>query len=81
MARCRQGHAPCETSNAKNSSKSWQSIIVGRQLCQTLELTVHAYHKKEGASLQPGACKLSLQYDGRPDESFGCGLGRGILVV
>ena len=26
-----------------------------------------AHHKKEGATPHPGACKFSLQYDGRPD--------------
>ena len=30
-----------------------------------------AYHEKEGAALRPGACKISLQYDGRPDERLG----------
>ena len=30
-----------------------------------------AYHKKEGATLHPGAHKLSLWYDGRPDERLG----------
>ena len=28
-------------------------------------------HKKEGATLHPGACKYRLQYDGKPDECFG----------
>ena len=30
-----------------------------------------ANHKKEGTILHPGACKHSVQYDGRPDGRFG----------
>ena len=30
-----------------------------------------AYHIREGATPHPGACKFSLQYDGKPDERFG----------
>ena len=29
-----------------------------------------AYHGEEGATPHPGACKFSLQYDGRPDGRF-----------
>ena len=47
----------------------------GRQLTRTLGYAAHAYHKKEGATLHPGACKHSLQYDGRPDERFGVRVG------
>ena len=45
------------------------------QLAQRLGLVASAYHKKEGATPHPGACKLSLQYDGRPDERFGIRVG------
>ena len=31
---------------------------------------VHAYHKKDGATPPPGACKFSLLYDWRPDDRF-----------
>ena len=34
-----------------------------------------AYHKKEGTAPHPGACKYSLQYDGRPDGRFGVRVG------
>ena len=47
----------------------------GRQLARRFRLAAPAYHKKEGATPHPGACKLSLQYDGRPDECFGVRVG------
>ena len=34
-----------------------------------------AYHKKEGATLHPGACKNSLLCDVRPDRRFGVRVG------
>ena len=34
-----------------------------------------AYHRKEVATLHPGACRHSLQYDGRPDWCFGVRVG------
>ena len=34
-----------------------------------------AYHRKESASLHPGAHKNSLLYDGRPDWHFGVQVG------
>ena len=37
----------------------------GRQLARTLGWTAPAYHKKEGATQNPGASKLSLQYGRR----------------
>ena len=36
-----------------------------------LGLAAPAYNKKDGKSLHPGACKYSLQFDGRPDGRFG----------
>ena len=33
------------------------------------------YHKKEDATLHPGACKHSLQYDRRPDGCFAVQVG------
>ena len=42
-----------------------------RQLTQRLGWAAPAYHIREGATLHPGACNLSLQYDGRPYERFG----------
>ena len=33
-----------------------------------------ANNKKEGANPHPGACMLSLQYDGRPNERLGVGV-------
>ena len=43
----------------------------GHQLARRLGWAAPAYHKKEGAIPHPGACKFSLQYDGRPDGRFG----------
>ena len=34
-----------------------------------------AYHRNEGATLHPGACKHSLQYDGRSDGNLGVRVG------
>ena len=42
----------------------------GWQLALRLGWAAPAYHKKEGITPHPGACKLSLQYDRRPDECF-----------
>ena len=39
----------------------------GRQLARWLGWAAPAYYKKEGETLHPGACKLSLQYDGISD--------------
>ena len=47
----------------------------GRQLAQGLGWAAPAYHKYEGATPHPGACKFTLQYDGRPDERLGVGVG------
>ena len=49
----------------------------GRQLARRLGWAAPAYHKKEGVTLNPGACKFSLQYDGGLMSALGCGLGRG----
>ena len=38
-------------------------------------LAAPAYQKKEGAAPHPVGCKLSLQYDGRPEERFGVCVG------
>ena len=38
----------------------------GCQLAGRLGWAAPAYHKKEGATPHSGACKLSLQHDGRP---------------
>ena len=45
------------------------------QLSRMLGWAAPALHIKEGETPHPGACKLSLQYDGRPDESFGVWVG------
>ena len=39
-----------------------------------------AYHRKEGATLHPGACKHGLQYVGLMG-AMGCGLECGIYIV
>ena len=43
---------------------------MGANYNRRLWCAVPAYHKKKGATLHPGACKYSLQYDGRPDGRF-----------
>ena len=50
----------------------------GRQLARRLAWAAPAYHKKEGATPRPGACKLSLQYDRSLMSALACGLGREI---
>ena len=40
-------------------------------LARMLGWSAPAYHKKDGATPHPGACKFSLQYDWRSDECFG----------
>ena len=45
------------------------------QLAQRLEWAAPVYHKKDGATLHPRACKHSLQYDRRPDGRFGVWVG------
>ena len=47
----------------------------GRQLARRLGLVAPAYHKKEGVTQYPAACKFSLQYDWRSDERFGVWFG------
>ena len=47
----------------------------GCQLAQRFGWAASAYNKKKGAILHYGACKFSLQYDGRPDECFGVRVG------
>ena len=42
----------------------------GRQLARRLGWAAPAYHKNKRATPHPGACKLSLQYDGRPVVRF-----------
>ena len=51
-----------------------------RQLARKLGWAAPAYHKKEGATPHPGACKFNLQYDGRPDECFWVRVGTWNLV-
>ena len=46
-----------------------------RQLACRLVWAVPAYHKEEGATPHPGACKHSSQYDGRPDGRVGVCVG------
>ena len=41
------------------------------KLAQRFGWVAPAYHKKEGATLYPGGCQVSLQHDRRPDERFG----------
>ena len=43
----------------------------GRQLARILGWAAPACHQKKFTTPHPGACKFSLQYDGRPDERFG----------
>ena len=61
----------------------------GRQLARRLGWEAPAYHKKEGATLHPGACRYSLLCDRWPDWRFGlqvgtwkigCLSGRGVEV-
>ena len=40
-------------------------------LARRLWWAAPAYQKKQGTSPHPGACKLSLQYDGRSDWRLG----------
>ena len=47
----------------------------GRQLAWRFGWASPAYHEKEGATLHPGACKRSLQYDRRPDWRIGVQVG------
>ena len=47
----------------------------GRQLARRLGWVTPVYHDEEGATPHPGACKFSLQYDGRPDGCFGVWVG------
>ena len=53
---------------APNILKIMAVIYCGYQLAQRLGWVTPAYHRKEGTIPHPGACKFSLQYDGRPDE-------------
>ena len=46
----------------------------GRQLVGRLVWVAPAYHEMVGATLHPGVCKFSLQYDDRPDGWFGVGM-------
>ena len=53
------------------SPKSLMEVnYCGSQLAQRLG-AAPAYHKKEGATPNPDACKYSLQCDGRPDGRIG----------
>ena len=45
------------------------------QLAQRLRLAAPAYHTKKVATLHLGACKHSLQTDGRPVECLGVRIG------
>ena len=47
----------------------------GRQLARRLGSATPAYHEKESSTPHLGACRLILQYDGRPDERFGVRVG------
>ena len=66
----KQGHAPCRTSSYKNP-QNHVSQLLWAPTSRTLGLTAPAYHKKKGATPHYGVCKLSFQYDKRPDERFG----------
>ena len=47
----------------------------GHQLARSLGWAAPAYHKKEGESPHPLACKHSLLYDGWPEGRFGMQIG------
>ena len=47
----------------------------GLQPARRLGWAAPAYHRKERATLHPGACKHTLQYDGWPDGRFGVWVG------
>ena len=70
MARGKEGHTPCKTSSSQNGKMT--ANYCGHQLAQW---AAPAYHKKEDETLHPGACKFSLQYDGRPDGRLGVLVG------
>ena len=60
------------------ASKIMTVNYCGRQLARWVGWAAPAYHKKEGATQHPVACKLCLLNDGRPDKCFG--VQHGILV-
>ena len=75
MARDMEGHAPCKHL-APNILSTMAVNYCGRQLTRRLVWSATpAYHKKERATLHPGAWKFSLQYDRRPDGRFGVWVG------
>ena len=47
----------------------------GHQVARRLGWVAPAYHKNEGATLHAGACKHSLQHDGRPNGRLGVRVG------
>ena len=47
----------------------------GHQPAQRPGWAALAYHKQEGAILDPGLCKHCLQNNGKPDERFGVRVG------
>ena len=51
------------------------------QLAKRLRWAAPAYHKKEGATPRPGACRHTYSMTGNLMGDLGCGLGRGIQVV
>ena len=74
MDRGKQEHIPCKTSSSE-ILKIMAVNYCGHQINRRLGLAAPAYHKKEGATQHPLACKFSLQYDGRPDEHFAVRIG------
>ena len=63
----KQEHAPYMASCSKNPHAV---NYCGCQLAQRLGWATPAYHRKEGASLHPGAHMHILQYERRPDRRF-----------
>ena len=73
MARGKQGHIACKKSSSKNPQNN-----CSQPLWAPTRPKVGAgstYHKKEGATLHPVACKFSWHNYRRPDEQFGVRVG------
>ena len=69
-----RGHAPCKISNSISpQNNGCQSLWAPTS--QKVGVGGPAYHKKDGATLNPGACRFNLQYDWRHDERLGVWVG------
>ena len=71
----KQGHAPCKISSPNNHKNHGRQLLWVSCQARRLGWAAPAYHGKEGATLHAGACRLSLQYDMRPDDRFGLQIG------